>query len=112
MFRRDPLRKADSSVMKQNSRHSYDGERAHPDLMILRKTALLSLLFLAACAEPSTRLTDLSAGRCLYATQDGSSRGRQTKWASCSSPPPLAIGLINGGSSLNRVMARMSDERP
>jgi len=99
------LRNADSSVMKQNSRQGPDGEHAHPGLMILRRIALLSLLFLAACAGTGTPLTDLSAGRCLYVTQDGSNAGRQTKWASCSPPPPLAIGLINGEPSLKRTMA-------
>lgn len=100
------MHKVDSGVMKQNSRHSPDGKRTHLDLMILRKMALLSLLFLAACAETGARLTDLSAGRCLYVTQDGSSRGRQTKWASCSSPPPLAVGLINSESSMKHAMAK------
>ena len=93
--------------MKQNFvRYRPGGERAEPNLMILRKTALLSLLFLAACAGTGTRLPGLSAGGdCLYVTQDGSSGGRQTKWASCSSPPPLATGVINGESSLKRTMA-------
>lgn len=67
--------------------------------MTLRMTAVASLLFLAACAGSGTRIVDLSAGRCLYATQDGENRGRQTKWASCSSPPPLAIGIVSGHPS-------------
>ena len=69
-------------------------------LMILRMSAVVSLLLLAACAGSSTRIVDPSAGGdCLYVTQDGSSGGRQTKWASCSSPPPLAIGIISGHPS-------------
>jgi len=67
--------------------------------MTLRMTAVASLLLLAACAGSGARTADLSAGRCLYTTQDSENRGRQTKWASCSSPPPLAIGIVSGHPS-------------
>jgi hypothetical protein len=63
--------------------------------MMLRMIVIASIL-LAACSATAPRLANPSAGRCLYATQDGNNKGRQTKWASCTSPPPLAIGIVSG----------------
>jgi hypothetical protein len=52
---------------------------------------MLSLL-LAACAASSSQ----SAGRCLYTIE--LEFGRDTKWGSCTTPPPCAIERMTGNN--------------
>jgi len=60
--------------------------------MMSRRHVLVLSLLLAACAGTSG--VSQTAGRCLYTTEF--EFGRDTKWGSCTTPPPCAIERLTG----------------
>jgi hypothetical protein len=60
--------------------------------MMSRAHFIMLSLLLAACADPSG--ASQTAGRCLYTIE--LEFGRDTKWGSCTTPPPCAIERLTG----------------
>jgi hypothetical protein len=61
--------------------------------MMSRTHFIMLSLLLAACASSSESTTQ-NAGRCLYTIE--LEFGRDTKWGSCTTPPPCAIERLTG----------------
>jgi hypothetical protein len=63
--------------------------------MMSRLPLVLLTALLGACAAERTQTAD----RCLYVLEFDF--GRQTKWGSCTSPPPCAIERIEGDAQVS-----------